>query len=110
VEIRDPSELERLCDDSRRAPVVLFKHSPVCGTSAQAYDELEDLLHGGAPADVHLVNVLTSRPLSQLIAQRFGIRHESPQLLILRNGQVQWHGSHYRVTADPVRRALESLR
>lgn len=96
---------EALLADSSAQPVVIFKHSPTCGTSAMAYDELSDLLEGDG-AEIHLLNVLTSRPLSQAVAARLGVRHESPQVLILKDGMVRWHGSHYRVTADAVRAAL----
>jgi len=98
-------QFDGLLAASGTAPVVLFKHSPTCGTSAQAYDELEALLHEEPPMAIHLVDVLSARPLSQAIAAQFGIRHESPQVLIIRDGRVVWHGSHWRVTADAVRTA-----
>ena len=107
IDIRDLADLDRLIEQSHAGPIVIFKHSPVCGTSAQAFDELDDFLSGTAAVDIHVVNVLTSRPLSQAIAQRFGVRHESPQLLVLRDGAVLWHGSHYSVTVERVRQVLD---
>jgi bacillithiol system protein YtxJ len=106
--LTSPEQFETLLQFSRRRPVVIFKHSPVCGTSAQAYDEIEALLHDGLNANVFLINVLVSRALSQAIAARFRIRHESPQVLVLRDEEVRWHGSHFRVTADNLRKALAS--
>ena len=88
------------------APVVLFKHSPTCGTSAQAYDEMDDLLRATPGLVIHLIDVLASRSLSRDIAAAVGVRHESPQVLILRDGHVAWHGSHWRVTQEAVRDAL----
>lgn len=102
-----PDQFDALLAASADHPVVIFKHSPTCGTSAMAYDELSDLLEGDG-ADVHLLDVLRSRPLSQAVAARLGVRHESPQVLILKDGAVRWQGSHYRVTADAVRKALQS--
>ena len=49
---------------------------------------------------VFLVDVLSQRPLSQNIAASLGIRHESPQAIVLRRGAPLWHASHYDVTAD----------
>lgn len=99
---------EALLAESATGPVVVFKHSPTCGTSAQAYDELDGFL-GESPVDVHLVDVLASRALSQQIAADTRVRHESPQLLVFRNGIVVWHASHWRVTAEAVRAVLEGL-
>ena len=61
-------------------------------------------------ADVNLVIVQRARELSQEIARRTGVRHESPQALVVRNGEVVWNASHYDITADAVRAALEANR
>lgn len=98
-------QFDALLADSHAAPVVLFKHSPTCGTSAMAFDELSDLLEADG-VQIHLLDVLRSRPVSQAVAARLGVRHESPQVFVLQAGTVRWHGSHYRVTADAVRKAL----
>jgi bacillithiol system protein YtxJ len=102
-------QFEALVQASHQHPVLIFKHSPTCGTSAEAYDELEAFLHEGAATQVHLLNVLSGRQLSQAVAQRFAVRHESPQVLLLVDGQVRWSASHWRVTGAAVRQALAKL-
>ncbi len=52
---------------------------------------------------VFLVDVLGSRPLSQALAARLGVRHESPQVILLHAGIAAWHASHSAVTADAIR-------
>ena len=76
-------QLDDLVARSCAVPVLVFKHSDSCGTSAQAYDELMAYLQG-APAAVaiHLVEVHEGREIARAIASRFGVRHESPQLQI----------------------------
>ena len=101
-------QFDQLLAASAHGPVVLFKHSPTCGTSAQAYDEMDDLLRSAPGLVIHLVDVLASRPLSREIAAKVSVWHESPQVIILRDGRVVWHGSHWRVTQDEVRRAIEA--
>jgi len=102
-----PEQFDALLEASRQRPIAIFKHSGACGTSAQAYDELAAFLQDdGSDEDVHLIDVLMNRPLSQAIAARLHVRHESPQVLVIRNAQVRWHGSHFRVTAENVRKAL----
>lgn len=105
--LEEPDQLDALIDRSHRRPVVIFKHSRTCGTSAQAYDELQSLMDEAGEIDVCLVDVLRHRTASQAVASRFGVRHESPQVLVVRDGQVAWHGSHYCVTLDAVRRAVD---
>lgn len=102
------AQLEELIAESSVRPVLIFKHSPTCGTSAQAYDSLEMFLQSPGALDVNVVDVLRSRPLSQAIAAKFGVRHESPQVLLLVDGQVLWSGSHWRVNAGDVQKAILS--
>ncbi len=107
-------ELERLDDvetliaESSVRPVLLLKHSYTCGTSAQALDELHAHLveHGSASVLFALVTVQTHRPISAAIAALFGIRHETPQALLIRHGTAVWHASHFRVTSDAIAAAL----
>jgi bacillithiol system protein YtxJ len=57
--------------------------------------------------EVALVVVQKARDLSREVETRTGVRHESPQALILRDGAVVWSASHWNVTADAVARALD---
>ena len=101
------AELERLIDESAGQPVLLFKHSFSCGTSAEALDELLSHLdqHTGQ-ARFAIVTVQTDRAVSNAITTRLGIRHETPQALLVRGGRVVWSASHFRVTADAIGRAI----
>jgi bacillithiol system protein YtxJ len=108
TELQTTDDLDRLVDASRAEPVLIYKHSLTCGTSGMALEEIRDLL-AGPPlrARVGLVLVQSARVVSTLIASRFGVRHESPQELLVRDGQVIWHASHFRVTAEAITRALQ---
>lgn len=82
----------------RAAPTaVLYKHSPTCGLSSMALDEIAAFSTGHPDIPVYLVDVLSQRPLSNEIEATLGIRHESPQAFLFRDGEVRWHGSHRRV-------------
>jgi bacillithiol system protein YtxJ len=107
--LRQLSDLDRLLDDSAHRPVVLFKHSYSCGTSAEALDELIAHLDQGrrGDADYAVVTVQTHREISNAVSARLGVRHETPQALLIRNGRVLWSASHFRVTADAVAKALD---
>ena len=89
---------------------VVYKHSPICPTSTMAYEEMRSLRRLQQDVPVYLVDVVHSRPLSRYIAERLGIVHASPQVIILRAGVPAWHGSHFDLRADTMARQLEALK
>jgi bacillithiol system protein YtxJ len=101
TDINDTDALEELIARSHNEPVILFKHSTACPISAAAYNEMSQV-----PNDVSLVVVQRARDVSQEVAKRTGVRHESPQTIILRNGQAVWNRSHWSIKAEEVETAL----
>lgn len=105
--LHDLTELNRVLAESSRRPVLIFKHSYSCGTSAEALDEL--LAHAEVEPDVAriaVVTVQTHRAISNAITTRLGVRHETPQALLVRDGKVIWSASHFRVTSAEISRAI----
>lgn len=101
--IRRESDLE----EALAAPLaVLYKHSPLCGLSDMAARQVERFLEAHPDVPVYQVDVVRARPLSREVEHRLGIRHESPQALVLRDGVVSWHGSHRAITAEALERAV----
>ena len=86
---------------SHERPVVLFKHSLTCPISSAAYQEMAGL--GG---DVSLIVVQSAREISREVEAQTGIRHESPQAIILRNGKAVWNVSHWRIKRSAVEEAV----
>jgi bacillithiol system protein YtxJ len=102
MELNDTQRLDELLGQSGEKPVVLFKHSDTCGISARAFREMSKL-----EERVGLVTVQKARALSNEIESRFALPHETPQVLVVRNGKLAWSASHFRITADAVSRAVE---
>ena len=96
-EISSPENLDELFEQSNEKPIVLFKHSLTCPISSDVYEEISN-----ADADVNLVVVQTARNVSTAIADKTGVRHETPQAIVLKDGKVVYHASHYDVTAEDV--------
>jgi bacillithiol system protein YtxJ len=69
-----------------------------------ALDEVEAFVAAHPDAPAYLVDVRAERPQSQLIAARAGVRHESPQIIILRRGSAVWSASHGDITAGAIQR------
>lgn len=99
--ISDGQSLEEILARSTNEPVVLFKHSLSCPLSAAAYEEML-----GLGSEVVLVEVQRARELSSEIEKRTGVTHESPQVIVFRNGKAVWNASHFDVRADTVADAL----
>ena len=100
-------ELDRLLAASDARPQLLFKHSHTCGISAEALDELVAHLNGAAAhVEYAMVTVQTHRDVSNEVARKLGVRHETPQALLIQNGRVVWSASHFRVTANAVEGAI----
>ena len=103
--VNDAGALDELVARSHDAPVVLFKHSTTCPISARAHHQMEKL-PADVAAQISLVVVQRARELSRRVAEQTGIRHESPQAIILRHGQVVWSASHFDITAEAVAQAV----
>ena len=79
--------------------VFVYKHSETCPISAMALREVERFVDAHADVPVYVLDVHAQRPLCRQVAERLGVRHESPQVILLREGEVAWHSSHYGVNA-----------
>ena len=100
--IQNHTALEHLITDSTKKPVIVFKHSNACSISARAYREMEQV------EGVNVLEVQSARDVSHELANRTGVRHETPQVIILRDGKAVWNASHFDVKAADVMRAVES--
>jgi thioredoxin 1 len=105
--LADIAALDEAIAESRVRPVLLFKHSRTCGISCEAYDELHThLAESHADAAYKLITVQTHRGIADAVETRLGVRHQSPQAILLRDGSVVWHGSHFRITADQLNKVI----
>lgn len=109
IPLANVTDLEAAIAESRERPVLLFKHSRYCGVSCEALDELHVHIESAAGHTAYkIITVQTHRPVSDAAAQRLGIRHETPQVLLLRDGKVVWNASHFRITATELDKATSA--
>jgi len=106
VDLRQDRDLEQLLTRSKSDPVLIFKHSTQCSISAQVYEEFSDFADGVPNLICGAVLVIEDRALSNAIEKRFGVRHESPQALLIKDGRVVWHASHWSITSNSLTDAL----
>ena len=108
--LSDLDMLEAAIAESAERPVLLFKHSRTCGISCEALDELQAHVAEQAGKAVGVsymvITVQSHRGLSDSAAKRLGIRHETPQAILLKDGRPVWNASHFRITQAALTRAI----
>ena len=93
-------QLEQIKIDSKQKPVIIFKHSTSCSISRMVLDRLErnwnvDEMKG---ANCYLLDLHSYRGISNKIAEEFHVVHESPQVLIIKNGNAVYTNSHMGIS------------
>lgn len=101
-------DLLTVLEQSAEHPVLLFKHSTRCPISAGAHREVEAYLSQTPNEQVTygLIYVVEDREVSNTAADKLGVKHESPQAILVKNGKAVWHTSHSRITADALHEVL----
>lgn len=101
--IMDPSQLDDILEESESRPQLIYKHSHRCSVCFVARGNLEnaseDILKH---ANMHFLNVVRNRDSSDRIASVLDVRHESPQVLLIKNGEAIWHASHGSIGSDRI--------
>lgn len=105
--LEDEQQLEEILETSKEKPVVIFKHSTRCGISEGAkYTLMENWDFNNEELDFYYLDLLKYRPLSNRIAETFQVTHQSPQVLLVKDGEVAFHTSHHRISTDGLRKHL----
>src|SRR5436305_15193006 len=105
IEIDDLESLDRFVANLNGSAGVVFKHSNTCGVSSRAYGEMSKLTF-----PVGIIVVQEARSVSAEIERRGQVNHETPQVLIIKNGKAVWNGSHLQVEAEEVDAASKQVR
>ncbi|MGP0585890.1 bacillithiol system redox-active protein YtxJ [Paenibacillus timonensis] len=108
MRIQSIQELNDALVRSSSQPLLLFKHSTRCPISAGAHKEAEAYLNGTPREDVTygLIYVIENRDVSNEAAERLGVKHESPQAILIKEGQAVWHTSHSKITKAALQEIL----
>jgi bacillithiol system protein YtxJ len=96
IVLTEADQIEDIINSSEEKPVLIFKHSTRCGISTMILKRFENKISTHT-TPYYLLDIIKHRPLSNLIQDKFGVRHQSPQLLVIKNGKVVAHDSHYGV-------------
>lgn len=100
-------QLSEIKEASLQKPIVIFKHSITCGISSMAKYKLEekwDFQEG--EIEFYYLDLLTYRPVSNAVAETFKVVHQSPQILVIKNGEAVYDTSHHMVSVQAIRNAI----
>lgn len=106
--LTESKQLEEIEKESNKIPVVIFKHSTRCGISRMVLNNFEKEfdLKGDHDVKLYLLDLLANREISAEVASRFGVRHESPQIIIIRDEHVVHHASHHSIQLQDVKNTI----
>ena len=95
------AQLDEINTLSINQPVVIFKHSTRCSISFMAKSRLESSWnYGDDEVHVYLLDLIQDREVSNAVASQYEIEHASPQVLMIKNGEVIYHTSHNDIRSE----------
>lgn len=106
-DLKTNEDLEKLIKDSADAPQVIFKYSSRCSISDVVRNRLEKK-GGSAEIVFHFLDLIKYRGLSNAIAERFEVQHESPQVLLIKQGKCVYDESHLSVNMEELVKQSEA--
>jgi bacillithiol system protein YtxJ len=104
--LKDLNQLKNLIDESEHKPVLIFKHSTRCSVSRMALRQFENEFVDHNKISLYFIDLLQFRDVSNAVTEQFGIPHQSPQILLIRNGLVLFDASHSSIDAEDLKRYI----
>lgn len=108
LSLQSGSQIEEIIEHSKSVPCLIFKHSTRCSISSLAQNRLDK---GWSLPDEKILpyhlDLIAHRDLSNAVSTQFGVRHESPQVLLIKDGQCIYEASHLGINAREIANQVE---
>ncbi len=99
--LNSEDQIQEIIALSKQKPVGIFKHSTRCSISSMAKMRLEDAWDFKPnEIDIYYLDLLAFRPISNKVAEVFEVHHQSPQLLLIRNGECTYEATHLDISVS----------
>ncbi len=99
-ELTDLGQLSEIIAMSNEKPVAIFKHSTRCSVSRMALKQFENEFNSSDKVTPYFLDLIAHRDISNEIASRFGVTHQSPQLILIKEGKAVYNVSHSDIDAE----------
>ncbi|MBO3699210.1 bacillithiol system redox-active protein YtxJ [Roseivirga sp. E12] len=97
-------QIQELIEESKEKPVLIYKHSTRCGISSMVLDRLERTWTSeDNPIKPYILDLISFRNVSNAVAQSFEVYHESPQVILIKDGKAVYDASHMQVSFDALK-------
>lgn len=100
------AQLEAIKEESVKQPVLIFKHSTTCSISAMALSRMERNWNDQLGVKPYYLDLHANRSISNKIESEFGVEHESPQVLLIKNGSCIYDASHMAISFTGLQQAV----
>lgn len=107
TELTDILQLQEIEAISNEKPVVIFKHSTRCSISKMALKQFEREYDLNDTVDAYFLDLIAHRDISNEIANKFNVYHESPQLILIKNGKAVYDVSHSDIDAEALKTKVQ---
>ena len=104
--IESKNQIDQIVKASHDKYQLIFKHSTTCPISSMAKMRLESKWDLTDKVDTHFLDLLSYRPISNFIAESLEVHHESPQMILLRNGEVLLDSSHLDISVEEIKESI----
>ncbi len=102
-QLTSEAQIQLLIEESKDQPVLIYKHSTRCGISSMVMDRLERTWKSeNNPMKPYILDLITFRDVSNAVAQTFEVYHESPQVIVVKDGKAIYNASHMQISFEAV--------
>lgn len=106
--LNEAKQLETILKESEEVPVLIFKHSTRCEISKSVLKTFEDVFKLlETRLKLYYLDIWEYRTISNKIEKQFGVLHESPQVLIIKNGKSIYDASHYDIDFEVIKKLIK---
>lgn len=103
VELTQMKQLDEIVEESKSQTVFIYKHSTRCSISSIAMNRLErSWTEEGNKVKAYYLDLIRFRDISNAVAEKFRVYHESPQIIIIKNGEAVHSDSHMSISFDDI--------
>jgi bacillithiol system protein YtxJ len=105
-ELTDLGQLDEIITLSKDKPVAIFKHSTRCSVSRMALKQFENEFDFSDKVTAYFLDLIAYRDVSNEIVNRFGVQHQSPQLILIKGGKAVYSATHSDIDAVELKKKI----
>lgn len=108
IQLNSIEQLSEITQESENQQILIFKHSTTCSISATALARIERKWNQAELSDTktYFLDLLRYRPISGAVATTYKVEHESPQVLLIKNGNCIYHESHWAISYEDIKEQI----